>query len=149
MSDISRRQVNRLFAVAVLSIGGGSPIGLVARADAAKRAALDGHLVHPQKGLLQMTQDVSKLVAEYFEALIGETFAIGDHKIKLRAVVRRRPATPARFREQFSLTFEMPTGATIRSDVVPVAHPAIGRHDLLVTQVVDTTDLTALEICFA
>jgi hypothetical protein len=30
-----------------------------------------------------------------------------------------------------------------------VAHPAIGRHDLLVTQVLDGADGTALEVCFS
>ena len=54
-----------------------------------------------------------------------------------------------RSRQQFAITFELPRDVPIRSEVLPVSHPAIGRHDLLVTQVIDTVDKTALEICFS
>ena len=139
MTDINRRDINRLIAAGAIGAA-----GLVSTAEA---AVPHGYRLHPQKGLVQMTQELGKLTVEHFEALVGETFVIGEHRTKLRSV-RRGPPTLARFREQFALTFDTPAGANISSVVLPVSHPAIGNHNLLVTQVIDATDPTALEICF-
>ena len=99
------------------------------------------------KGLANMTQDLATLAAEHFEPLVGETFTIGEYQVTLRDV--RRQKIRSRFREQFSITFKVPRDLPIRSERLPVAHPAIGRHDLLVTQILDAADGTALEICFS
>jgi hypothetical protein len=95
-----------------------------------------------------MTQDLAKLAAEHFEPLVGETFTVGEFQLILRDVRRKQKMT-SRFREQFAITFKAPRDLPIRSELVSVAHPAIGRHDLLVTQIFDDVDGTALEICFS
>ena len=132
---ISRRDVTRLLAT-VAAIVGGAVVPMHG-ADAA----------HGKKGVLNMTQDLATLAAEHFEPLIGETFTIGDYQVTLRDV--RRQKFRSRFREQFSITFNAPRDLPIRSERLPVTHPAIGRHELLVTQVLDAADGTALEICFS
>lgn len=146
MTEFSRRDVSRLMAAAMLT-GGAAALGVISVADAAVPALPSGTFIHPNKGLMHMTNDLAKLSAEHFDALIGERFAIGDQTLTLRSV-RRGPETPSRFREQFSLTFDIPNGSAIRSEVLPVAHPAIGAHQLLVTQVMDSVHPTSLEICF-
>ncbi|WP_298604036.1 hypothetical protein [uncultured Sphingorhabdus sp.] len=97
--------------------------------------------------VIEMTTELRDLTAEHFEALIGETFEIDGQKTVLRSV-RRGPPTPSRFRDQFALTFDTPANTKIRSDVVSVIHPAVGEHNLLVTQVIHSVQPTALEICF-
>jgi Domain of unknown function (DUF6916) len=137
---ISRRDVIRLLVAAAGATGAVMP-----RAQAA----------HPEKGSVNMAhdlakQDLSKLTAEHFEPLVGETFSVGSYRLTLRSV-RRGLKTGSRFREQFAITFKAPRGRElpIRSELLAVAHPAIGRHDLLVTQVLDGADGTALEVCFS
>lgn len=103
---------------------------------------------HSKKGLANMTRDLAELAAEHFEPLVGETFSIGQYQATLRDVRRSRKVS-ARFREQFALVFEAAPGLPIRSELLFVVHPAIGRHSLLVTQIVDELDGTALEICFS
>jgi hypothetical protein len=139
MTDLSRRDVHRLFAAA---------IGAAAIPSGAAAAAVPVDVQSANKGSIAMTTDLRELTADHFEALVGETFVVDGQPTRLRAV-RRGPAGVGRFRQQFALSFATPAGMTIRSDVVPVSHPAIGRHDLLVTQVIDHTEPTALEICFA
>jgi len=92
--------------------------------------------------------DVGELAAEHFEPLLGEEFTVGGHAATLRSV-RRGPATPSRFREQFAVVFDAPRELPIASEPTPVAHPAIGQHDLFVTQMVGGHDRSALEICFS
>jgi hypothetical protein len=92
--------------------------------------------------------DVASLAAEHFEPLLGEEFTVGGHRVTLRSV-RRGPATPAHFRQQFAVVFAAPRELSLASEPTPVAHPAIGHHDLFVTQMVDGLDRGALEICFS
>ena len=139
MSNINRRDMNLIMATGVAS--------LVVFMSTAEAAIPPGHRHHPTKGFIEMTKELRDLTAEHFETMVGETFEIGGQKTVLRAVRRGLP-TPERFRDQFALTFDTPEGTRILSDVVAVSHPAIGRHDLLVTQVVHSTMPTALEICF-
>ncbi len=145
MTAINRRDAARMIAAATAGVGAVFS-GLTAQA--AMPVVPQGYLLHPQKGLIAMTNELKRLEAEHFEALVGQSFKIADQTVTLRAV-RRGPETPSRFREQFALTFDIPEGSPIRSDVVDVTHPAIGDHKLLVTQVMDSKDPTALEICFS
>jgi hypothetical protein len=143
-ATISRREAIRLFAATAAAVTGGvvmNPLCGAARAAASVAA-------HPEKGSVQMTQDLAQLAAEHFEPLVGETFTIGQYQVTLRDV-RRRRTTGSRFREQFALVFTAPHDPSIRSELLPVAHPAIGRYDLLVTQIIDDIDGTVLEICFS
>jgi hypothetical protein len=89
--------------------------------------------------------DLSRLTVEHFEALVGDTFTIGDTTMTLRDV-RRGP--DASFRQQFAMIFDAPPEVSIASGLVPVSHPATGRHDLFVT-VDDKAGRKALEICFS
>jgi hypothetical protein len=138
----SRREAVQLLAAAALS--GGAVVSPVAAA--IRRPAFDA--IPLEKGLVDMAQDLANLAPEHFEPLIGHTFTIGEHEVTLRDV-RRRGRTTSRFREQFSLVFSLPHEVPIRSELLPVSHPAIGRCDLLVTQVMDDAQGTALEICFS
>ncbi len=88
------------------------------------------------------------LAAEHFDPLVGQAFAVGGQTATLRNV-RRGPATPAHFRAQFAVVFDAPRARSIGSERAPVSHPAIGRHELLVTEVMDGIGRTALEICFS
>jgi hypothetical protein len=148
MTEVSRRHFNRVLAAAAAYAAAAGVIGSFCSKALASDAAPRGYAFHPEKGLVKMTQDLAKLAAEHFETLIGETFAVGEYRLKLRSV-RRMTETPSRFRNQFSITFDVPRGLPIQSEVLPVSHQAIGRHDLLVTQVFDDIDGTAIEICFA
>jgi hypothetical protein len=136
---ISRRDATRLLAALAAVVTGAVAAGSLRGAAA--------HAGCAEKGSVTMTQDLAKLAAEHFEPLVGETFTIGDYQVTLRDV--RRQKFRSRFREQFSVTFKAPPDLPIRSERMPVSHPAIGRHELLVTQVLDAADGTALEICFS
>jgi hypothetical protein len=140
----SRRDVVQLLAAAALS-GGAAISTSPADAEIGRR---DFDAIHLEKGRIDMTQDLASLAPEHFEPLIGHTFTIGDHQVTLRDV-RRRGRTTSRFREQFSLLFSRPHEVPIGSEVLPVSHPALGQCELLVTQVIDDAEGTALEICFA
>jgi hypothetical protein len=147
-ATISRREAIRLFAVTSVLVTGGmlvNPLCGEARAMTSTRRAVTAHA---QKGLADMTLDLAQLAAEHFEPLVGETFTIGQYQLTLRDVYRRHKIG-SRFREQFALVFTVPHELPMRSELLPVAHPAIGRHDLLVTQIIDHIDGTALEICFS
>jgi hypothetical protein len=148
MIDIDRRTVCRGLAATVLGIGVSPATSPPPSAKAASTTIPAGYLRHPQKGLVRMTSDLAKLDADHFESLVGQVFKIGDGQATLRTV-RRGPETPGKFRDQFSLMFETPEGLRMGSEVVTVEHPAIGRQDLLVTQVMDGAKGTALQICFS
>jgi hypothetical protein len=110
--------------------------------------------IFPEKSLVNatqdlVTQDLAKLAAGHFEQLVGESFTVGQYQVTLRQVRRRQHKSSARFREQFALVFKGPQALPIGSEVLPVTHPAIGRHGLLVTQTVGEINGTALEICFS
>jgi hypothetical protein len=92
------------------------------------------------------SHDLSQLTVEHFESLVGNTFRVADATVSLRDI-RRGPATG--FRQQFAMMFEVPLGVSIASGVVPVAHPAIGRHDLFVRQMNENANRKTLEICFS
>ena len=87
---------------------------------------------------------LASLAAEHFEPLVGQEFTVGAHRVTLRAV-HRGHLTPTR--EQFAVAFSAPQAAPIALEPIGVAHPAIGRHDLLVTEVGEGAGRT-LEICF-
>lgn len=142
----NRREAVRLFSVAALSGG-----ALIATSPLAAAASMRRHAFAAtgiEKGCFDMAQDLAMLTAAHFEPLIGHVFTIGDHQVTLRDVHRAGRPTPA-FREQFSLVFSLPPQVLIGSQVLPVEHPAFGRCDLLVTQVIDAAEGTALEICFS
>lgn len=87
---------------------------------------------------------LADLAVKHFEPLVGETFSIGGERATLTEV-RRGPESGAPFRQQFALTFRAPQHCSLPSDIVPVSHPALGRHDLHVTQFGAAT----LEVCFS
>lgn len=80
----------------------------------------------------------------HFEPLVGETFLVGGDAVTLTEV-RRGPASGARFRQQFALTFSVPQLHPMPSETVSVSHPAIGSHELHVAPVGGSV----LEICFS
>jgi hypothetical protein len=139
----SRREVVQLLAAAVLSSG-----AVVSLSPVAAEVAIGRHAVQLEKGRIDMTQDLANLAPEHFEPLIGHTFTIGEHEVTLRDV-HRRERTTSRFREPFSLVFSLPHEVPISSEVLSVSHPTIGQCDLLVTQVIDAAEGSALEICFS
>jgi hypothetical protein len=146
-ATISRRDAIRLLAATATLVTGAVVTNSFPGA-ARTRAPVPRGDAHPEKGLADMTQDLAQLAAEHFEPLVGETFTVGQYQVTLRDV-RRRHKIGSRFREQFALVFKAPQGLPIRSELLSVAHPAIGRYDLLVTQIIDDIDGTALEICFS
>lgn len=89
----------------------------------------------------------AKLAAEHFEPLVGETFTIGGNAVRLRKVSRARK-TGSPFREQFSVAFEAPENVSPPLEPWSVSHPAVGRHDLLVTLTGNAAQGAALEVCF-
>jgi hypothetical protein len=91
---------------------------------------------------------LSQLNAEHFEALVGETFTVGDAVATLRDV-RRGPQTLPGFRQQFAMIFEAPQNLSLASDIASVAHPAIGRYDLFVTAASDGAERKTVAICFS
>jgi hypothetical protein len=147
-ATINRRDMIHLFAATAAVVAGAAVTKsfLTSIVGGAPMPASDA--AHPGKGLATMTQDLATLAPEHFEPLVGETFNIGEFQVTLKGV-RRNHNSGGRFRQQFALTFTAPSGVPIRSEVLPVAHPTLGRHDLLVTQIVDAVDGTALEICFS
>ncbi len=95
-----------------------------------------------------MTKSLSDLTKEDFFVLIGEDFDIGSYAMKL-IEVREGSETPPRFRTPFSLSFETPENCSIVSEVLPIKHPKLGQHDLLVTQVAGWETQTLIEVCFS
>jgi hypothetical protein len=153
---ISRRETMRLIGASaglLAGAAGSNPFG-----DATAAAASSPHVeaLHPEKNLIDVApdmapgiaSDLAKLTAENFERLVGESFAVDQYQVTLRRV-RRGPKSGSGFRNQFALVFKLPHAVPIGSEVLPVTHPAIGRHDLLVTQTADAVDGTVLEICFS
>jgi hypothetical protein len=142
-ASISRRDAVRLLAAASLSSG-----VLIGISTIEARAGIQASDIVDQKGSADMTQDLAKFAPEHFEPLIGDVFKIGEYQVTLQDVHRRGRAA-SRFREQFALVFALPHEVPITSELLPVAHPKMGRHDLLVTQILDGAGGTALEICFS
>jgi hypothetical protein len=142
-SSCSRR--NALGQIAIASASGvllAFP-GAASACNAAAAAA-----IAPVQDSTAITPDLAALAAAHFEPLLGDTFAIGGDKVTL-SEVRRGIESGAGYREQFALTFTAaPAYLPLASDLVPVSHPTIGRHELLVTRVNDAGGRT-LEICFS
>lgn len=141
---VSRREAIRLVAAtpaAGAMLASSLPAALAGRsitgADAAGVAQAGAHA----------PTGLAKLSAEHFEPLVGERFTVGDDTLTL-SDVRRGLKSRAGFRQQFALTFNALRDVPAPTDVLPVSHPAIGRHDLLVTQINGPVG-TALEICFS
>ena len=147
-ATISRRGAIRLLAATATLVACAVVTNPFRGAGLARARLPRGDAAHLGKGLATMTQDLAKLAADHFEPLVGETFTVGQYQLPLRAV-RRSAKNGSRFREQFAIIFKAPRGLSMGSELLPVAHPAIGRHELLVTQVIDDIDGTALEICFS
>jgi hypothetical protein len=139
-ATISRRDAVRLLTAASLASG-----ALIGTSTIEAGEILD---TVDQRGSADMTPDLAKFAPEHFEPLVGDVFKIGEYQVTLREV-HRRGRTASRFREQFALVFALPHEVPITSELLPVAHPKMGRHDLLVTQILDGAGGTALEICFS
>lgn len=135
-SSISRRDAVALFATTP-ALGAGAALS-----GAFGGTALAGASVLASAGA---SRDLSQLSAEHFEALVGDMFTVGDMTVTLRDV-RRGP--DLHLRQQFAMIFDAPAGAPLASAIAPVAHPAIGQHDLFVGAVNDG-DHRLLEICFS
>jgi uncharacterized protein DUF6916 len=144
---VSRRDAIRLIAATPAS--GAVFATSVPSAASANTTAAAAHATGPVAHGAAATQGVASqgmagLAATHFEPLVGQTFLIGgDHVILTE--LRRGPASGERFREQFALTFSAPQHRTMPSEILPVSHPAIGRHDLHVTGLGGS----GLEICFS
>jgi hypothetical protein len=137
---LSRRDAVALFA-------GGPALGVDAALASVFGGTAGASLLFADGASACTPPPLAQLAPEHFEPLVGSEFTVGEHRVTLRAV-RRGPALPAQFREQFAVTFDAPRAPSVASAPVRVAHPAIGRHDLLVTDVNQGAD-RALEICFA
>jgi len=145
-TEASRRDALRLLAAVALA--GVALVGPPSAVASPATRSREMNAVHIEKGQPDMTQDLANLAPEHFEPLVGQPFNVGAYQVVLRNV-RRAGRTGSRFREQFALVFSLPHEVPIRSELLPVAHPAIGQYDLLVTQVIDGSDGSALEICFS
>jgi hypothetical protein len=145
-TEASRRDALRLLAG--MALAGVALVGPPSAGAAPATRSRETNAVYIERGQPDMTHDLAKLAPEHFEPLVGQAFSVGPYQVVLRNV-RRAGKTGTRFREQFALVFSLPHEVPITSELLPVAHPAIGRHDLLVTQVIDERDGSALEICFS
>ncbi|MGA3310824.1 MAG: hypothetical protein ABSD08_19765 [Xanthobacteraceae bacterium] len=144
---ITRRDSIRLLAVTPAVASNAVLANLFSGAAWAAALMPGADAAHLGQGSAGVPRNLAKLAAEHFEPLVGGSFTVGEDEVTLRNV-RRRLNTGSRFREQFSVVFNAPRNSSILSETLPVSHPAIGRHDLLVTQILDGVDSTALEICF-
>jgi hypothetical protein len=135
---------------AMAIVGGGAAFGvntaLASAVGGAAGAALLCDGAHAGQVSLTPAPTLAKLAAEHFEPLAGQDFMVGGHRMRLQAI-RRGPATPSHFRDQFAVTFSAAQAMSIASGPVSIAHQAIGRHDLFVTEMVAGPGCT-LEICF-
>jgi hypothetical protein len=139
---ISRRDAIGL--IAVTSVSGAVLTGSHPVATRAAGSALGAPAAGVTQNVVGPARSLAKLVAEHFEPLIGKTFTIGADEVTLSGVCHG-PKSGAQFRQQFALTFDTPRGLSIGGDIMPLLHPAIGRHELHVTGATGRT----LEICFS
>jgi hypothetical protein len=140
---VSRRDAIRLIATTPASgvvLATSLPAAASAKAIASAAAATGQHSL----GSAAAGQSLADLAARHFEPLVGQTFSVAGEAATLTEV-RRGLASRAPFRRQFALTFSAPRHGHVLSDIVPVSHPAIGCHDLHVTQI----GSAKLEICFS
>jgi len=141
---ISRRDTIRLLPMSATLVAGAVTASSIPNAAWAAVSASYETTAHSGQDSPDTAQDLAKLAAEHFEPLVGETFTIGGNEVTLS--VRRGPKTGSRFREQFAVVFDAPQQQSLPSEPLLVSHPAIGRHNLLVSQIIDGR---ALEICFS
>jgi hypothetical protein len=139
-ATISRRDAIRLVASIPASGALLAGIPLEVAACVPERFAAAG--ASPAAGGVER---MAALSIKDFESLVGDKFIIAGEEVTL-SDVREGPKSAAGFRQQFALTFKGPR--IVSSEIVSVAHPAIGRHELHVTQINDST-AAALEICFS
>lgn len=92
--------------------------------------------------------NLSELNAEILQELVGQQFKIGSTRLELLSIDQRFE-NQKNFRNSFSLFFDAPKDLVQFSKVIPVSHPKIGTHELLVSQVFDADRGSVLEICFA
>jgi hypothetical protein len=139
---ISRREA--IGIIAVTSASGAVLTGLHPVVTMAGASALGAPAAGVAQNAGEPERSLAKLAAEHFEPLIGEKFTIGGDEVTL-SEIRHGPESGAQFRQQFALTFDTPRGLPVGGDIVPLSHPAIGRHELHVTGATGR----ALEICFS
>lgn len=142
---INRRDAISIIAVTAAlgaALTGAQPIVTVTGA-----SALDKETAGNPQNAGEATQSLENLAAKDFESLIGEKFTIGGEEATL-SEVRHGHRSPGQLRQQFSLTFDVSWDLPIDADIMPFSHPAIGRHELLVTHVNGAGSGT-LEICFS
>ena len=140
---VSRRDAIRFIAATPASgavLAASLPGAASAKAITSAATATGQH----SPGSAAARQGLADLAATHFEPLVGQTFSVAGEAATLTEV-RHGPASRAPFRQQFALTFSAPRYGHVPSDIVPVSHPAIGRHDLHVTQIRGAK----LEICFS
>ena len=80
--------------------------------------------------------ELAALVADHFRPLVGEPFAleVGGDTVEARLVeVDEAPSGPPGFRRPFLVAFAVPSGTPLAQGTFPLAHPAIGRHELFMT----------------
>jgi hypothetical protein len=144
---ISRRDAMGLFA-ATPALGANVALSNALRGTALAGASVLSAGVANACGYAAAPSELSQLAAEHFEPLVGDTFLVGDASVTLRDVRRGLPTQPG-FRQQFAMTFDAPQTLSISSDIASLSHPAIGQHDLFVTEVIESADRKSLEICFS
>jgi hypothetical protein len=142
---VSRRDAIRLIAATPASgaVLATSLPGMASATTLASAGEAAARLSHRSAAVMPGATGLAGLAATHFDPLVGQTFSIGDGRATLTEV-RRGPVSGARFRQQFALTFSA-LQHPMQSGILPVSHPAVGRHELHVTQI----GRTGLEICFS
>lgn len=79
------------------------------------------------------------LNADVFEAHLDGRFGIAGHAVTLKSV-DVKPSGHTMFREKVCLLFEAENDLGFMVDTVQLAHPEIGRHQLLVNRVQNPED---------
>lgn len=93
-------------------------------------------------------KDVSRWDLEDFEPLVGTPFEIAGRMMTLEKI-RKGRETPAEFRKQFSLMFDVGKVAGMESGIMPVRHPRLGKVDMFVNIVGYSDAGPAAEIYFS
>jgi hypothetical protein len=142
IAAISRRDAISL--IAATSASGVVLTGLHPVATMAGASALGADAAGMTQNEVTTAPGLANLAAEHFEPLIGQKFRIGSDEVSL-SEVRHGLESGSPFRRQFALTFDASRGSPIGGEIMPLSHPAIGRHELHVTGATGR----ALEICFS
>lgn len=102
---------------------------------------------NPEAAMDNNAPPLAGLTADHFEPLVGQSFMLGDRAMTLRKVRRGHNSGP-QFRQQFGIVFDAPRDIALRSEILPLSHPTLGRHDVLVSPV-GGPGSPGLDICFA